>query len=218
VLHAARWKYRTQKWRKNRHLRTIAQLCRAVSSQLRHVSTIGKKMLNSNTSSKCPYNIENFGPLNEICSGVWGTPANFNGFTSWLRYCSDAAHRTPTKLCTTFGRLLGWYTMYTFSGARARWRNFARCKIHFTFKSCVLLYWQRYCTALQQRAWAKLYGVVQGMELRNFRRRRHLYSAERPSRWASAHIIVLSLFLLFSSRNLSGRRLSTIHGVALVRI
>ena len=28
---------------KNRHLSTIAQLCRAISSQLRHVSTIGKK-------------------------------------------------------------------------------------------------------------------------------------------------------------------------------
>jgi len=28
---------------KNRHLRTIAQICRALSSQLRHVSTIGKK-------------------------------------------------------------------------------------------------------------------------------------------------------------------------------
>jgi len=28
---------------KNRHLRTIAQFCRAISSQLRHVSTIGKK-------------------------------------------------------------------------------------------------------------------------------------------------------------------------------
>ena len=28
---------------KNRHLGTIAQLCRAISSQLRHASTIGKK-------------------------------------------------------------------------------------------------------------------------------------------------------------------------------
>ena len=28
---------------KNSHLGTIAQLCRAISSQLRHVSTIGKK-------------------------------------------------------------------------------------------------------------------------------------------------------------------------------
>jgi len=30
---------------KNRHLRTIAQLCQAVSSQLRHVLTIGKKLV-----------------------------------------------------------------------------------------------------------------------------------------------------------------------------
>ena len=29
----------------NHHLRTIAQLCRAISSPLRHVSTIGKKIL-----------------------------------------------------------------------------------------------------------------------------------------------------------------------------
>ena len=30
---------------KNRHLGTIPQLCRAISSQLRHVSTIGKKLV-----------------------------------------------------------------------------------------------------------------------------------------------------------------------------
>jgi len=33
----------TKKLPKNRHLGTIAQLCPAISSQLRHVSTIGKK-------------------------------------------------------------------------------------------------------------------------------------------------------------------------------
>jgi len=44
MLHAACWKCRTQKSPKNRHLGTIAQLCQAVSSQLRHVSTIGKKL------------------------------------------------------------------------------------------------------------------------------------------------------------------------------
>jgi len=78
MLHAARWKYRTQK---NRHLGTITQLYRAVSLQLMHVSIIGKNLLNSNTSSTCPENMVNFGPLAaEISSGVWGTPANFNGF------------------------------------------------------------------------------------------------------------------------------------------
>ena len=63
------------------HLGTIAQLCRAISSQLRHISTIGKNLLSSNMSSTCPHNMVNFGPLAaEIGPGVWGTPANFNGF------------------------------------------------------------------------------------------------------------------------------------------
>jgi len=66
---------------KNRHLGTIPQLYRAISSQLRHVSTIGKNLLSSNISSTCPHNMVKFGPLAaEIVSGVWGTPANFNGF------------------------------------------------------------------------------------------------------------------------------------------
>jgi len=66
---------------KNRHQRTIAQLCWAISSQLRHASTIGKKVLSSNISPTCPYNMVNFGRLAaEIVSLVWGTPANFNGF------------------------------------------------------------------------------------------------------------------------------------------
>jgi len=77
-------------------MRTIAQICRAVFSQLRHVSTIGKTLLNSNISSKCPHNMVNVDPLTaEIGSGVWGTPANFNGFgvmTSLLqrRYSPEA--------------------------------------------------------------------------------------------------------------------------------
>ena len=66
---------------KNRHFGTIAQLCRAVSSQLRHVSTIGKNLLSSNMSSTRPDNMVNVGPLAaEIDPVVWGTPANFNGF------------------------------------------------------------------------------------------------------------------------------------------
>jgi len=81
VLHAARWKYRTQKLAKNSpsgHHRTI---CRAISSQLRYISTIEKNLLNSNISSTCLHNMVNFGPLTaEIGSLVWGTPANFNGF------------------------------------------------------------------------------------------------------------------------------------------
>ena len=66
---------------KNRHFGTFAQLCLAISSELRHVSTVGKNLLNSSASCTCPANMVNFGPLTaEICWQVWGTPANFNGF------------------------------------------------------------------------------------------------------------------------------------------
>jgi len=149
-----------------------------------------KSLLNSNICSISPYN--NFGPPKaEISLGVWGTPANFNGFRilasslQWRR-----------KLCTMSGRLLGWYTIYSLLGALAPWRKFARCKIHFTSKSCILLYWQRYCTAHQQRASAKLCSMIQGMELRNFRRGCHLYSTDRPSRWALTHILVYNGFFI----------------------
>jgi len=77
VLHAALWNTGC----KNRHFGTIAQLCQAVPSQLRHVSTIGKNLLNIDTSSTRPHNLVNFGLLMaEVCWRVWGTTGNFNGF------------------------------------------------------------------------------------------------------------------------------------------
>ena len=61
--------------------RTIAQICRTVSSQPRHVLTIEKNLLNIDTASTCSHDIVNFGLLTaEICWRVCGTPANFNGF------------------------------------------------------------------------------------------------------------------------------------------
>ena len=68
------------------HLGTIPKLCPAISSQLRHVSTIGKNLVKEqyllhNPHVICPHNMVNFGPLAaEICWRVWGTSANFNGF------------------------------------------------------------------------------------------------------------------------------------------
>ena len=60
---------------KIRHLRTIAQLCRTMSSQLRHVSTIGKKLLNSNISPTCPHNMVTFGPteVNKNLHDAWSS-------------------------------------------------------------------------------------------------------------------------------------------------
>jgi len=81
MLHAARWKYRTQKGAKNSPSEQHRTTFGAISSQLRNISTPEKKLLSSNISSTCPYNMVNFGPLAaEIGSLVWGTPANFNLF------------------------------------------------------------------------------------------------------------------------------------------
>ena len=83
---------------KSCHLRSSVQICRAISLQLRHVSTIRKELVNSsNTSSICPDNMVNFGPLAaEIGLPVWGTPAISTGFASWQHYCtSSSSGRQP---------------------------------------------------------------------------------------------------------------------------
>jgi len=91
MLHAARWKCTMQNNAKNslsgHHRATLSGLF----SQLRHLLTIGKKVLNSNISFTCPHNMANVGLLTaEICWRVWGTPANFKGFcvlASLLQRC-----------------------------------------------------------------------------------------------------------------------------------
>jgi len=128
----------------------------------------------------------------EIGPVVLGSPANFNRFrvlASLLqRRRSPEANQTLHDVWPSPGLL---HYIYIFGGS-CPLTEF--CKIHFTSKSCVLLYWQHYCTALQQPNYAAWY-TVQGMELHNFRTGHHLYSAGRLSRWAMAHIS--SLFFCF---------------------
>jgi len=64
------------------HLRTIARLSRAISSQLRHLSTIGKELTKQQyvLQMSC-HNMVNFSQLQaEIGWRVRVTPANFNRF------------------------------------------------------------------------------------------------------------------------------------------
>ena len=44
-------------------LRTIAQLCRTIPSQLRHVATIGKELVKQQYLLHMSHNMVNFGPL-----------------------------------------------------------------------------------------------------------------------------------------------------------
>ena len=80
-----------QKVAKNRHLGTIAQLCRAMSSPLTHISTIGKKnLLSSNMSSICPPQYGEFRPMNgwDRFVSLGATHQLSTGFASWQRYCT----------------------------------------------------------------------------------------------------------------------------------
>jgi len=81
--------------------------------------TIGKKLLNSNTSSTCPHNVANFGLLKaEIGSAVSDTPTNFNGFrvlaSLMQRRRSPKANQTLQYVWLSPGLLR---YIYTFGGS-----------------------------------------------------------------------------------------------------
>ena len=81
---------------KNRHLGTIVQFCLALSSQLGHVSTIGKKMLNGNICSICRHNITNFGPLN-VTNG-WDLLVSLRHLSKFQRVSRIGFVTAPTSL------------------------------------------------------------------------------------------------------------------------
>ena len=125
MLHVARLKYRTQKLRKNyvkitqkspsgHHCKTLSGYIFATKSCIDN----RKKWLNSNTSSTCPHNMVNFGPLTaEIGLPVLGTPANFNRFrvlASLLqRRRSPEANQTSHDLWSSPGLV---HYIYIFGG------------------------------------------------------------------------------------------------------
>ena len=122
-------------------------------------------MLNScrPTSSTCAHDMVNFSPLTaEMGSLVWGTPANFNRF----RVLASLLYR---RRSTEVNQILHdvWQScrlvhyVYISGGSCPVTEFWPVQNIRFASKSCVLLYWQRYCTSLKQSASAKLCGVQQ---------------------------------------------------------
>ena len=95
MLHAACWKYRTQKIAISAPSHNFVGCIFTIKACIDNQK---KKLLNSNSSSTCPHNMVNFGPLTaEIGSGVWGTPANFNGL---VKLCGVEQRAPPV-----FGRV-----------------------------------------------------------------------------------------------------------------
>jgi len=87
LLHAARWKYRTQK------IAILAPSHKFVGLYLHRKAYIDnqkKKLVKHDTSSTCPHNMVNFGQLTaEICWRVWGHPFKFQ----WVSHLGSVTAR-----------------------------------------------------------------------------------------------------------------------------
>jgi len=128
VLHVARWNTERKNYAKNRRLRTFAQLCRAISSQLLACIDNQKKLVKqhySNISSTCSHNMVNFGPLTaDIGSGVWCTTSKFQRVSllaSLIKAnCKNNYNNRLLKSCPILPRSSLIFYFLVFSGFMAR--------------------------------------------------------------------------------------------------
>jgi len=129
VLHAACWKYRTQKWcKKSPYVHHRTTLSGYIFATEAHIDNWKKNLLSCNISPTCSYNMVNFGPLAaDIASLVWGTPTNFNGFRvlAALLHSQTAALNRGRRLYST-GRPSRWALAHISSSKfhQNRWIGF----------------------------------------------------------------------------------------------
>jgi len=147
----------------------MAQICRAISSQLRHVSTVGK-IVKSNISSTCPHSYGELRHTNgwDRLSSLWH-PSKFQrvsllGFVTLPTSLNEGQPTLHLHSVWPSPGLVHCRPICIFRGF-CPLTEFCQVQIHFAYKSYVLQYWQRYCTALEHQQWAsvKLCGVVQGI-------------------------------------------------------
>ena len=193
------------------------------------ISTIGKNLLSSNTSSTLPDNMVKFGPLTaEIGSGVC-TPTNFSGFcvlaaldcmaSSSGRQPNFAALNRGRHLCSA-GRPSGWALAHIlvislsqiYCSVR-RWKNFENRPAFGKVRGISTVEWHLFSEH-------DVYLFVHVGLLKHI----NVYFMVALWNRETIYIFMLWFVLLsfFSSPNLSRRRLdvchTSTHGVALVRI
>jgi len=183
VLHTAHWKYSTQKNAKNGHLCTIAQLCQALIFTTKACNVIRKKNL---LDQYLLHMSSQYAGLSPLMAGidwwVWGTPSTFSGFHALAsllhRRRSTEVNRTLHDVWPSPGLVhhIHFWGLFPPPNRILPGAKFTlRPSLSF---SCIGSITARH----MQCASAKLCGVVQGMELRNFGKGHHLYSAGWPSR------------------------------------
>ena len=123
----------------------------------------------------------------EIGPVVWGTPASFNGFRVLAALLQRRRSTEANHTLHDVSPSPGLVHYIHFRWLLPRYRILPGAKFTLRPPSLALSYWQRYCTALEQWARDKLCAVEH---------RAPPISAGRPSRWASAHILVHKILLL----------------------
>jgi len=140
---------------------------------------------------RLPHMSSQYGKLRPISGSDWFVslrhPRKFQ-WVSLLGFVTAAtslnAQRQLTKLCTMNGRLLGWETIYTRFCPVTEF-----CQVQNSL--CIQVLHSPILAALLHGT--RVVGVSQTAALS---RGSHLYSTQRPSRRALAHILVFSPFIL----------------------
>jgi len=152
VLHADRWKYRTQNIPKNspsrHHCTTLSGYIFATKAR---IDKWKKNLLNSNISPACAHNMVNFGPLAaEIGAVVWATWATYNGLRVLAELLqqrrSTEANQPLHNVWPSPGLV---HYIFVFGGSCPVTEY---CKVQNSLlcpSPRALLYWQHYCTALE---------------------------------------------------------------------
>jgi len=179
VLHMARWNI----GRKNLKNPPSGHHCSTYSDYIlatKVCTDIGKKLLKSNILPTRPHNMVNFGPLAaEICSLVWGTPANFNGFhvlaSLLLQRRSTEANQTAWCLAVSWAGTLHFRRLLPCNRILPGTKFTLRPSLALSYIGSVTA---RHSSSRCQPNFAAL------------SRGHHLHLTERPSHWALAHILV----------------------------
>ena len=158
---------------------------------VRHISTIGKNLLNSNISSISPHNMVNFGALTaDIGWRFYRHPSKFQR-VSRLGFLTAAMSLTGGQLnlhdVGPSPGLLRYICIFWGSCPLTEFYHMQNSPCVQVSHSPILAVLLHGTPAVGS---AKLWGMVLGMEFRNLHRGRHLYSAGQPSCWALAHILV----------------------------
>jgi len=195
VLHAARWKYTTQKNRQKFAIWAPSHNFIRLSLRIKACIDNRKELPNNNISSTCPHNMVNVGPLTaEIGSPAWGTPANFNGFrvlpSLLQRRRSLQANQTlhdawpsPALIHYIIINMHFWRHLPLTEFCPVQ--NSLYVQVLRSSILAALLHGTPAAGVSQTLRRGTRNGVIE------LSQRRHLYSAGRTSRWASAHILVL---------------------------